>query len=551
MKHTLSLGLLLTLSSTFGCAPPDDAPPHDSQPLALGCTYGTLWGVASSNLGAPSASCRADDALEGCDLWVYELAWSADTSCRPFVTALRRVTRTPGTGEIDARMTLGGDTGPSQFRDTAVSPGAVARFATETRSWSAAEFYGFSVSASAAAASIPAVARTLTRGDVQLRTVPSPSGGVTTLQLTRGGVATDVGALVAQFALRHRSFGVTPDNLANVSFFTGDFAVQARVAQPRARVYAALASHNEADPDQARCRAAQSSAAAYRANRDLTIELANHVVAAEAAWDLQSDWLYAQDGLLWDDVAFRAAHGGMMTLGYLDQLAPGRIVVEPHTHDDDVSVQPHSYADVVGWLRRAGATRGADAGVVGGFNWSRDVSAFAAPIAPESPAWSWATPWQARTLTFGALGYHDPTGYSDVRLDGVWRPSGDGTDDHSDASDPFFQHGPAAPLVFVGTGSRNLDALRALLQKLAGAELRPGRLYPAQIMFDQCALATTGPTSPSTLRANLLSLRAEVNRGRLVWAPYPVLAEDWELVYGSAPSCSDPDPADAHACPAF
>ena len=129
------------------------------------------------------------------------------------------------------------------------------------------------------------------------------------------------------------------------------------------RIYVTIGSHNETKGNPPCDRILTPNVpdcAPYLKNRAATIEFAKRVVAAGAAYDLQSDWLYLQHVASCDVGDVLQSTQGKNLIQWLAELAPGQISVDPHSHE----AGGYNMADVAKMLVDLGAP---DSGIVGGF----------------------------------------------------------------------------------------------------------------------------------------------------------------------------------------
>ncbi len=296
-------------------------------------------------------------------------------------------------------------------------------------------------------------------------------------------------------------------------------ASPAKAEPSRTRIYVTLVSHNETrgNPPCDRILAPRvPSCDAYLANRQAVVEFANRVVAAGAAYDFQSDWLFLQHVEACDVGDVLDSTNGKNLIRWLAERAPGQISVDPHSHE----AMGFNLADVAKMLLDLGAP---DTGVVGGFlanppeeaNWER----FRAPLKANRSDYV----FEARTLWGGGSVFH----VEDLRASGIWRPK---------SIEEFFEDDPAQSLSNIGgyeAAILEAEHVLELLARLRNGELEENRLYTVTIMSRQCDFDLEGPLDD--LDTVLADLAPEIATGDLVWATLPEVIRVWEEEYDSQP----------------
>lgn len=309
---------------------------------------------------------------------------------------------------------------------------------------------------------------------------------------------------------------------------------------PPARIYASFVSHNEDDLNDlcasrlfglSATPAGPSAGATvpprdlYLAMRAATVELAQTIVEAGAAYDMQSDYPFLDAVDRYDDATVMASTGGQNLVSWLATFAPGSVTVDAHSHEHRYLGEPVSYADVAALV--AELTGLPSTGVVGGFlaapagdeDWTRFRAGPVVALRVRSAGYAWSP---------GVLwGSGSPMHVADVDISGVWRPT-DG--DHFDVDDP------ASTLPNIGVWYPTEESARGLddlLGRLHAGTLEAGHLYTVTIMSTHCDLDAA---RIAEVRSIVDAHAADVAAGDLVWATLPEVLRAWREDYGAVPT---------------
>jgi hypothetical protein len=286
------------------------------------------------------------------------------------------------------------------------------------------------------------------------------------------------------------------------------------------RIYGTLVSHNETmgnEPCDRVLEAGADQEERYLANREATVAAADIVVAAEAAWDWQSDWLYLERVVEYDKGNVLESTDGKNLVQYLAEQPPNHIIVDPHSHEK----AGYNYSDVAALLVGLGAP---DTGIVGGFvanppeeeDWTRFREGPIVALQSEYE-FSGTVLWGA-----GSKRHSD-----DPLASGIWRPKD---------AEHFLEDDPSQSLLSIGSynmGPETIVGVMTLLEKLRNGELEENRLYTVGIMVRQCNLDLAGQLD--VIQGIVDDLAPEVETGDFVWATLPDIIEIWEQQYQSEP----------------
>ncbi len=287
------------------------------------------------------------------------------------------------------------------------------------------------------------------------------------------------------------------------------------------RVYASLVSHNEEAPHP-KCTPVVTDAGVYAQNRTVVAEMAREVVSHKAAWNLQSDWQFAEAVRQWDSASLKADTQGKNIIDFVANLDRSRVAVDAHAHET-----AYNYADVAAMLARLGAP---DTGVVGGFIYHPSEHEVWTRLRGElTGSQDAAARWRPQILWGAATYMHQGP---DLKLSGIWRPA------HPDR---FSEDDPSQSLVYVGSYMDGFVGVYDLLDRLKRGELEPGRMYTATVFVHQCDLTSS---KVAATMAEVDKLAPEVEAGHLVWTPIGGMVQTWRELYNSAPLSYAP-PADA------
>ncbi len=280
----------------------------------------------------------------------------------------------------------------------------------------------------------------------------------------------------------------------------------------KTRIFATFVSHNE-ENIQVVCTNDFSKQAGYLENRRLTHTLARAIVEKNAAWNLQTDWLYLDSVKKWDTGSVLNDTDGKNIIKYLSELSPKNIVIDAHAHESK-----YNYADVVFLLQGLGVK---DSKLVGGFiyyPYDKEVwTRFENPVSGVNfPQFSWT----ADILWGAATSLHQGP---DSRVAGLWRPKD---------AEHFHEHSPERRLINVGGYTGDEQGIADLLDKLEKGELEEGKMYTVGIFFNQCTL--TDEVNNSII-AIIDKYKQDVEKGNLVWATLQDIVRIWKEEYSSEP----------------
>jgi hypothetical protein len=295
-------------------------------------------------------------------------------------------------------------------------------------------------------------------------------------------------------------------------------------AQSRTRLYLTFASHNDYSASNLPCRPLVQSRERYLANRAALVTLATLIASRGGTYDFQTDWEYMTLVQQWDTAEVTASTGGLNVLAYLARLAPGRVTVHAHSHENN----GYNYADVAYMVELL--TGQPSTGIVGGYiaapltaaNWERFRSPMPGARYPHFV-------WRPVAMWGGGSGMHrnDPT------ASGVWRPRS-----HAD----YYTDDPAQSLVNIGVysfGAQDVSGVVDLVTRLNQGQLEAGRMYTASLMLEQCSL-DSNPSIIPFAAAILDAAQPYLSRGDIVFASLPEVLRIWREEYGSVPTVLRP-----------
>ena len=288
---------------------------------------------------------------------------------------------------------------------------------------------------------------------------------------------------------------------------------------PPTRVYVTLVSHNETfgnAPCDRVLGGGDDARERYLANRSATVGMAEKVVAAEAAWNLQSDWQYLDRVAEYDVGEVLDETDGKNLMEWVAERAPGMLAVDTHSHE----AGGFNFADVAALLEDLGVPT---SGIVGGYIANPSEEADWERFRDDVEASKSNYVFRADALWGGGSADH----VDDPKASGIWRPRD---------ADHFFEDDPSQSLPNIGGYTGDLvatDGVHALLDMLRAGELEEGRMYTATIMVAQCDLDLDGALDE--VQSVLDDLAPEVHSGDLVWSTLADVRSTWLDTYDAQP----------------